>query len=491
MAPDSKPQPRPVPASSPGPSAAGERAPREYVRFEVVDFHGKALSKTVPGRHLQDKVCIYSGALAYGANAEVITFPSEVSAAGCPNSVLLPDWTTVQQLPWACRPERDIVVKRVYCELASLDSEATRNEAVPRTLCKRLLQELRAFGHQGLELMAGGELEFVLAKPAAGEGGWEPLFSGTDIFATLQNSKAMDFCYEVERCMEPVGIDVLTINAEYGAGQVEITFAPKLGLEAADMLATFRTGVKEMAQQQGLRASFMGKPFGAEGPGSGGHFNFSLWAGGGGRSEPLERVDAVLSASGGRTNVFHSTADAEGLSPTARSFLAGVLLHAPAMEALCSPTPSCYCRHGRWAPAVANWGLDDRYAYVRVKASSRGRPTACYMELRAPSAAANPYLVAAATVAAGLDGLERGLQLPPARQGREDGATPLPESLGEALGALEGDAWMVEKLGPVFVRWYAQVKREELKAIEARLATTGQSEEDRSAVWRHFYMEYV
>mmetsp|Transcript_94554 Transcript_94554/g.282362 ORF Transcript_94554/g.282362 Transcript_94554/m.282362 type:complete len:471 (+) Transcript_94554:36-1448(+) len=469
---------------------AGPTAPREYIRFELVDFNGRALSKTVPGRHRHGKVCIYSGCLGAGANSEVLTFPEEVKAAGCPNATLLPDWKTEQELPWACRPERNISVKRVYCAMTSVEDSPSLNEALPRTVCARLLQELKAFGGQGLEVLAGGELEFAMAKPTSSGEDWEPLFSGVDIFVTLQNCKAMDFCYEVERCMEPVGVDILTINAEYGAGQVEITFAPKLGLEAADMVATFRNGVKEMAQQQGLRACFMGKPFSADGPGNGGHFNFSLWAGGDGRPVPLEEADPVLRVSGSRTNVFHSTADVNGLSNTARAFLAGMLAHARAMEAICSPTPSCYGRHGKWAPDVASWGLDDRNAYVRVKASRTGRPTGCYFELRAPSAAANPYLVMAATIAAGLDGLERGLELPTAVQSRE-GGVPLPANLSEALDALEEDVWLVHKLGPAFVRCFVQVKRGELAAIEERLSATGRSKADVCKAWQHMYMEFI
>jgi len=478
-------------AGSKGAAPSPKGPPQEYIRFEVVDFHGKALSKTVPDRHRNGQVCMYSGALATGANSEVITFPHEITSANCPNSTLLPDWATMQVLPWACRPEQNITVKRVYCEKSSVEAESSNNEAVPRTVCRRLLQQLKLFGHQGLELMVGNELEFTLAKQADGGEAWEPLFPGVDIFATLQNSKAMDFCYEVERCMELVGIDLLSMNAGYGAGQVEIALAPKIGLEALDMAATFRTGVKEMAQQQGLRASFMGKPFGMHGHGNSGHFNFSLWAGGGNRAEPSEQGDTALRASGGRMNVFHSTADPEGLSPTARAFLAGLLAHASALEAICSPTPSCYGRRGNWAPVAANWGMNDRTAYASVKAGKGGKATACYMELRAPSAAANPYLVTAAVIAAGLDGLERRLELPPAGQSRDDGADPLPAALPEALQALEDDAAMVQKLGPTFVRWFVQVKREELKAIEARLSTTGNSDEDRWEAWRHFYMEFV
>ncbi|CAE8647051.1 unnamed protein product, partial [Polarella glacialis] len=131
---------------------------REYIRFEIVDFNCKALSKTVPGRHRESSVFMYAGALSTGANQEVLVIPEEILAAGCPNTKLVPDWSTEQVLPWACRPEKGIRVKRVYCEQANL-------EVVPRTICRRMLKELGAFDGQGLQMLVGGELEFVLAKP--------------------------------------------------------------------------------------------------------------------------------------------------------------------------------------------------------------------------------------------------------------------------------------------------------------------------------------
>eukprot|EP00411_Alexandrium_monilatum_P011440 CAMPEP_0175326702 /NCGR_PEP_ID=MMETSP0093-20121207/74669_1 /TAXON_ID=311494 /ORGANISM="Alexandrium monilatum, Strain CCMP3105" /LENGTH=469 /DNA_ID=CAMNT_0016623715 /DNA_START=33 /DNA_END=1442 /DNA_ORIENTATION=- len=468
---------------------AGPTAPREYIRFELVDFNG-ALSKTVPGRHRHGKVCIYSGCLGAGGELGGAHVPgggqggwlSERYAA----SRLEDRAGAAMGVPPRAQHIREA---GVLCD-DERGGQPLAERGAPSHRVREAAAGAEAFGGQGLEVLAGGELEFAMAKPTSSGEDWEPLFSGVDIFVTLQNCKAMDFCYEVERCMEPVGVDILTINAEYGAGQVEITFAPKLGLEAADMVATFRNGVKEMAQQQGLRACFMGKPFSADGPGNGGHFNFSLWAGGDGRPVPLEEADPVLRVSGSRTNVFHSTADVNGLSNTARAFLAGMLAHARAMEAICSPTPSCYGRHGKWAPDVASWGLDDRNAYVRVKASRTGRPTGCYFELRAPSAAANPYLVMAATIAAGLDGLERGLELPTAVQSRE-GGVPLPANLSEALDALEEDVWLVHKLGPAFVRCFVQVKRGELAAIEERLSATGRSKADVCKAWQHMYMEFI
>lgn len=436
---------------------------------------------------------LFSGAIGNCANSEAMYFPEEVASAGFPNGKLVPDWSTEQVLPWACCP--GVTVTRVYCEqLLGSRSAALKNEVVPRTVCARLVEQLRQYGSQGLELFVGGELEFTVAKPAgerldsqSGFNDWIPLWRGIGTFATLQTNKASDYFYDLEREMETVGVDLLTVNAECGEGQLEITFAPKFGVEAADAISTFRTGAKEIAQNKGLLASFISRPFGVEGVGNGGHFNFSLWCPG-----PDSALDGAISrTTRGKRSAMHSTSDPSGLSDTAQHFLAGVLAHAPALEALCAPTTPCYTRHGHWAPVVSNWGMDDRLACVRVQADPAGSPEGCYMELRLPSASANPYLVMAGVIAAGLDGLQRKLELPPHRQSLEQGAVPIPTSLEAALAALEQDAHMVNTLGTDFVRWYAGVKRLELSTIEAWLEKTGRSDSDVSSAWRRMYFEFV
>jgi len=471
-------------------SSATEAAakPRKYIRFEVIDMNGKALSKTVPERHRKQPVFMYGGAVASGANAEVLTFPEEINDAGCPNYGLVPDWSTEQTLPWAAQP--GVEVSRVYCEmLAGMKKGAPKNDAVPRTVCKRLMEELRAFEGKGYELLAGGELEFTVVKKNKDDQ-WVPLFDGIDIFATLQNSKAMSYCYDLERDMETVGVDVLTMNAEYGEGQLEIVFAPQFGVAGADSQATFRTGAKEIAQNRGYLATFMSRPFGIEGVGNGGHFNFSLWAPGG---KDGEGEDVVSKATKGKTNVLHSGEDPDGLSATARHFLAGILAHANALEAICATTPPCYTRHGNWAPTMNDWGIDNRNAAVRVKADKEGNPGSCYMELRMPSASANGYLVMAGLAAAGMDGLARKLELGPQIGAKDSPAKELPKDLESALKALEEDTYMVEKLGKDFVRWYTGVKRGELAHLEAMASKVeGEMTADKvSAAWQHMFMEYL
>ena len=139
-----------------------------YIRFEMVDFNAKALSKLVPMRHKDDKVFMYSGALAMGANAKVLTFPNEVNDNGCCNAELLPDWSTLTELPWASDSATGRKVHRVYCEQRCPAGKDV-NPATPRAACRRLLDELKSFDGRGLELSAASELEFsVLSKDDAG-----------------------------------------------------------------------------------------------------------------------------------------------------------------------------------------------------------------------------------------------------------------------------------------------------------------------------------
>ena len=223
--------------------------------------------------------------------------------------------------------------------------------------------------------------------------------------------------------------------------------------------------------RRGLAATFASKPFGGpRGVGNGGHLNVSLWRG----DDP---------ATGGD--------DDDGLSTTARHFIAGVLAHARGLEALAAPTPGCYSRHRNWAPTHANWGHDDRSVCLRVK--SRGcAPGEAYVEYRAPSASANTYLVLAGVAAAGADGVKRELVLP---QARDDEAVLLPTSLPEALAALRADDVLVEALGEDFLEWYTLVKDAELADVAASTAKFSATGLDHDAAvqeaWNSLYFEFV
>lgn len=182
----------------------------------------------------------------------------------------------------------------------------------------------------------------------------------------------------------------------------------------------------------------MAQPY-PEWPPTGLHFNHSLWS----------------TKSG--DNAMYEPSQPDRLSDVCRWWVAGILQHASALMALCCPTVNCYRRLGGcFAPTLVDWCIDDRNATIRVKNYG---PKETYVENRMPSASANPYLVLAATVAAGLDGIIKRLPCPAERGDASQGA-PLVRSLADAVQALQQDDAIVDALGEEFVRWFVQCKTE-------------------------------
>jgi len=314
------------------------------------------------------------------------------------------------------------------------------------------------------------------------------------VLATAQTALSAAFTADLDAALGAVGIDVLTIIAEYGPAQLEVTVAPHWGVATADAAATLKGAVKEVAAAHGLAATSVTRPFPtAGGAACGGHLNLSLWAGWG------------AGDSAGGFNLLHDAAAPAGLSTLSRHLLAGLLAHGHGLSALLAPTVNCYTgRSGLdgWAPATSCWGVDNRSACVRVKpppapppapasvAANAGPPAAgdaaaaaaatpplgggTYIECRQPSAAASPHVALAAVVAAGADGLRRRLRhgLPPPVGGsvydavRGCGAAAvgglLPADLPAALAALAADRRLTGALGEPFVRWFMAVKAAEL-----------------------------
>jgi glutamine synthetase len=170
-------------------------------------------------------------------------------------------------------------------------------------------------------------------------------------------------------------------------------------------------------------------------------------------------------------NAFADANAADGLSILARHWLGGQLAHARALAALVAPTVNCAKRYKLWsfAPMNVSWGYEDRTTAVRVK-GGRGQETR--LENRMPCAGSNPYIVAAAILAAGLDGLEREIEPPPPSAGiayDDEGSTPLPQRLEESLEALGKDTVLREYLGEEFIKLLCAVKRFEIEKARAAL----------------------
>jgi glutamine synthetase len=284
-------------------------------------------------------------------------------------------------------------------------------EACPRYVARQQLQRLQA---HGLRLKSGSEMEFMLLDGAT---------KSTPIsamgYATCTGHAAIEeFMYDVDKLMLEAGISLENIHEEFLPGQFEFILAPALGIDGADQVFKFKHSLREIATAKGMAATFI-SVLEANGAGNGMHYNHSL----------LDANDA---------NAFYDASKPDNLSDIARWWIGGLMKHAKALCALCFTTVNCARRIGApWSPSKRNWGLDDREAFLRVKSQ---RPEFTYMENRLPGGAANPYLVMAATVAAGLDGIENQIPCPPAVPAAQE-MDMLPRSLAEAIDNLKVKAF--------------------------------------------------
>src|SRR5579885_1033481 len=412
----------------------------EFVRFELPDLHGISRSKLVPidavEGYARKGLNFYGGILGLDTASNVVSGTGMNEELSYADSKLFPDFSTLRRVPWKQN------TAKVICDVSFQDNSPYRS--APRYVLRRLLE---AAGELGFDVMMGHEYEFYLLDRQTRE----PLFGGVHIFNTTRNTY-VDALEVILRNLMGIGVDVITHNCEYSPSQFEIVYGPAIGLAAADKAFTFRNTVKEVAHLQGYLASFMSKPS-ASMAGCGCHFHISL----------IDRKTGQ--------NAFVDTADKDGLSATARHFAAGILEHAPALMALAGPTPNCYHRikPHTFAPSNVSWGIQDRSAFVRTKAT---RDAGTHHEMRGASALANPYLTAAGTLAAGLLGLKGRLKLGPQSKGpSEDDPqhAKLPTSLEQSLANLEADKAFGQMLGADFLKLFLAVKRHELARFRSHI----------------------
>jgi glutamine synthetase len=413
----------------------------EYVRFELPDMHGTSRSKTIPAAKARDYALdglnFYGGVLGLDTSSNVVPASGLHGERVYADQNLFPDPDSFRRIPWL--PHTASVCCLGYWQ----DGEPQR--AAPRFVLSELVREANALG---FDVMMGHEYEWYLLEAATKE----PLFGGMHIFHTVRNQYT-PFLDGLVPMLERLGIDVITHNCEYAGSQFETVYGPALNLAAADKAFAFKNGLKEYAHRNGFIASFMTKPASNQ-AGSGCHLHLSL----------LDRQ------SGG--NAFFDPKGQHGLSATARLFMEGVLSHAEAMMPLTNPTPNCYHRVKPYtfAPSNVSWGVQDRSAMLRVKASGDERT---HVELRVGSAMSNPYLLAAAMLAGGLLGLKEGADLRDQERATtsEDNRTlkPFPRTLAAALDALEADKAMGAMLGEEFVKVFVAVKRFELARLQSHV----------------------
>ena len=353
-----------------------------------------------------------------------------------------PDPATFRILPWPANEP----VARMFCDITYPDG--TPFEGDPRHVLRRNLGRAEERGHS---LVVGLEVEYFLSASAER---LQPLDRGGYFDLTTPDA-ADQVRKRAVAALESLGVHVEALHHEDAPGQHEVDLAPASALEVADALMTLRLVLKEVAQEAGLHASFMPKP--APGmQGSGLHTFFKL----------LE---------GDRNAFFDPTAEAK-LSKVGRSFIAGLLKHAPALTAVTNQWVNSYKRlvPGYEAPVYVCWARRNRSALVRVPADRPEDEAACRIEYRAPDPACNPYLAFAVLLAAGLDGVEDDLEPPPEAteninameedERRAAGIAALPEDLHDAVRLMGRSELVAEALGEHVFEWFIRNKREEWRA---------------------------
>ncbi len=355
-----------------------------------------------------------------------------------------PDPATFQILPW--RGEGPSTA-RMFCDIEMPDGSASY--ADPRNVLKRTLAKA---SDKGFTFYTHPEIEFYLFKdtPVAGN---DPVpVDRSGYFDHTAQSMGSDFRREAITMLESMGISVEFSHHEAGPGQQEIDLRYADALTTADNIMTFRTVIREVALSQGIWATFMPKPFTTH-PGSGMHTHVSLFE--------------------GDQNAFYEAGAEYQLSKTGRSFIAGVLQHAPEISVITNQWVNSYKRMmvGGEAPSYICWGHNNRSAMVRVPMYKPLKGQSTRIELRTIDAACNPYLAFAVVLAAGMKGIEEGYELP--REAEDDvwslsererkslGIQPLPRSLHDAIGIAESSELLAETLGEHVFDFFLRNKRAE------------------------------
>lgn len=352
-------------------------------------------------------------------------------ARGSESDMLLkPDPATFSILPW--RTEKPGAA-RIFCDIALPDSAPSPADS--RNVLKRVLEKAAKMGYT---CYTHPEIEFFLFKDAPAFGVKPTPVDAGGYFDQTPIAIGQDFRRQAITLLEAMGVSVEFSHHEVAPGQQEIDLRYADALSTADNIMTFRHIIKEVALDQGCHASFMPKPF-TEHPGSGMHTHFSLFE--------------------GEKNAFYKDGSRSGeLSNVGKSFIAGILKHAPEFIAVTNQWVNSYKRlHGGGeAPAKISWGAQNRDAMIRIPRYKPKKENSTRIEFRAPDSACNPYLAFAVTIAAGLRGVESGYEL-----GIDESPASLPANLNEAILAMQESELVRQCLGEHLFDYFLRNKRAE------------------------------
>ncbi len=419
-----------------------------FVQLQFTDILGVVKAVTIPVHRLEDSV--RHGTWFDGSSIEGFTRIAES------DQYLAPDMDTFNELPW--QPgSGSRGTARVICDVFTPRGEPFTGD--PRYVLRRQVERAKRLGYV---VHTGPELEFFLFR-RGDDGRIMPLPHDQAGYFDYSTDLAGEVRQDMVDALEAFGISVEAAHHEVAAGQHEIDFEYADALRTADNAITFKFALKAIANRHGLYATFMPKPIGGIN-GSGMHTHQSLWS--------------IAEA----RNAFADPNAPYGLSEVAKSYMAGILAHARGMIAILAPLVNSYKRliPGYEAPTYITWGRTNRSALIRVPMISPGKSVeGTRAEVRCPDPSSNTYLAFAAMIAAGLDGVERGLTLgEPVEESlfemgaariAEKGIRELPGTLGEAIDELEADPVIAEALGDHVLSHYVSAKRAEWDAYRTQV----------------------
>lgn len=402
----------------------------QFVDMQFSDMNGVLKALTIPVSKLED--ALDHNVWFDGSSVEGFTriFESDM--------YLKPDLDTFAVLPWTKGTAH--VTARIICDVYMPDG--TPFEGDPRYILKKQVKRAQDMGYT---YYVGPELEFFLFKMDE-EGRPHPLPHDLGGYFDQSTDLAAEIRKDMSHALQAMDIDVEALHHEVAVGQHEIDFKYGEAVRTADNAMTFKHVLKAVAAKYGLHATFMPKPI-AGINGSGMHVHQSFFKDG--------------------TNAFYDAEDSYKLSPLAKRFIAGQLQHIKALNAVINPLINSYKRLvvGYEAPVYVAWASRNRSALVRVPRYTPGREQATRCELRCPDPTANPYLAFAVMLAAGLDGIEKGLNAPdPVEENIFDfdnneierrGIGSVAGTLKEAIDALRDDSVIRGVLGEhTFGKYY-------------------------------------
>lgn len=414
-----------------------------FVRLWFVDILGRLKNFAISPEDLE--VAFEEGIGFDGSAIEGFATPEEA------DMLAFPDASTFQILPW--RPSHNGVA-RVFCDVCTPDRKPFAGD--PRDALRRMFYKAEKAGYL---LNVGAELEYYYFPD---EHTPEPL-DNVGYFDLSVSDAARDLRRNTVLTLEKMSVPVEYTFHAAGRSQHGMSLRHAEALSMSDAITTAKLIIKQQAYESGCHASFMPKPLAGE------------------DGSAMFLCQSLFDHDG--NNVFWGEDDEKyHLSDIAKHYMAGILAHAREISAITNSTVNSYKRittGGDSVPQYATWGLRNRASMVRIPVYKPGKQLSTRIELRSPDPMANPYLVNAVTLAAGLDGIERKLELPPEataetlklsdRQMVEAGYTPLPRSLKEALDVFEDSQFMKDALGEHIHSFFLKKKRDEWHKFESTI----------------------